>query len=146
MNAVISSLRKVHNLERFATEIYRSQIGAFPQREISDRLKAARDNEQEYIDNLQVRIGELGGTPSWLGFFFQMAGKVEGFTTRLGGKRFILKADTRLEKRAVQDYGGILQRVDFDEKTRTLILKNIEDEKVHIRRWEDSIEILKGQR
>ncbi len=33
---------------------------------------------------------------------------------------------------------------DFDEKSRGLIQKNLEDEKVHIKRWEDSIEILKG--
>jgi len=40
--------------------------------------------------------------------------------------------------------GYSLQKVDFDEKSRSLVQKNLEDEKVHIKRWEESIEILKG--
>ena len=35
---------------------------------------------------------------------------------------------------------------NFDEKSRSLVEKNLEDEKVHIKRWEESIKILKGQR
>ncbi len=41
MNKVISALRKMHNIERAAVEIYRAQIRAFPENEIADRLKAA---------------------------------------------------------------------------------------------------------
>ena len=142
MNNVMHSLRKMHNIERLATEVYRAQIPAFPEKEIADRLKAAMSNEQEHIDDLKRRIEELGGTTSWLGFFFHMAGKSWGFATRLRGKMFILKVDMWLERKAVRDYDDFLQRVDFDEKSRALILKNIEDEKMHIKRWEDSIEIL----
>ena len=145
MNKVLSALRKMHNFERLAVEIYRTQIRAFQEKEIADRLEAAMDNEQEHANELQTRIEELGGTPSWLGFFFQKAGKVLGFTTTLLGKMFLLKTDIWIEKRAIRDYGDFLQKVDFDEKSRDLIEKNIEDEKVHIKRWEESIEILKGQ-
>ena len=145
MNEVLGALRKMHSLERFAVEIYRTQIRAFPEKEIADRLKAAMDNEQEHVNDLRARIGELKGRCSWLGFFFQMAGKLLGFASTFLGKVFALKADIRLEKRAVRDYGDLLQELDFDEKSRGLIQKNIEDEKVHIRRWEESIEILKGQ-
>lgn len=146
MSEVMSALGKMHNLERFAVEIYRAQIRAFPEKEIADRLRAAMANEQEHVSDLQARIGELGGSCSWLGFFFQMAGKVLGFTTTLLGKVFLLKADIRIEKQAVRDYGDFLQRVDFDETSRGLIQKNLEDEKVHIKRWEESIGILKSQR
>jgi len=145
VNEVLGALRKMHNLEIFAVEIYRAQIRAFNEKEIADRLEAAVDNEQEHANDLRARIRELKGRCSRLRFFFQMAGRLLGFASIVLGKVFALKADVRFEKRAVRDYGGLLQKLDFDEKSRGLIQKNIEDEKVHIRRWEESIEILKGQ-
>ena len=144
MNEVLKALRKKHNFERSAVEIYSAQIRAFPEREIADRLKAAMANEQEHVNDLRARIGELEGDCSRLGVFFQSAGKVLGFTTTLLGKIFLLKIDISIEKRAVKGYGELLQKVDFDEKSRSLVQKNLEDEKVHIKRWEESIEILKG--
>ena len=146
MDEALQALRKMHNMERFAVEIYSTQIGAFSEKEIADRLRAAMANEQEHVNDLQARIGELGGSSSWLGFLFQMAGKLLGFTSPLLGKVFLLKADIRLERRAVKDYGNFLQKVDFDEKSRVVIQKNIEDEKAHIKRWEESLEILYAQR
>ncbi len=142
MDKVMHSLRKMHNIERFATEVYRAQIPAFPEKDITERLKAAMLNEQEHVDGLKARIEELGGTTSWLGFFFQIAGKSWGFATRFLGKMFILRADIWLERKAVTDYGDFLQKVDFDERSRALIQKNIGDEKTHVKRWEDSIVIL----
>lgn len=146
MNEVLRALRRMHDIERFAVEIYRTQIRAFSEKEIADRLKAAMANEQEHVNDLQARIGELGGSCSSLGFFFQMAGKLLGFTTTLLGKLFLLKTDIRIERRAVKDYGDFLQKVDFDEKSRGLVQKNLEDEKAHIKMWEESIEILQTQR
>jgi len=146
MSEVLNVLRKVHNIERLAVEIYRAQIRAFPEKEIAGRLRAAMDNEQEHANDLQARITDLGGTTSWQGIFFQIAGKVLGFITTLMGKMFILKIDIRVENKAVKDYSDFLQRIDFDEKSRLLLEKNLEDEKVHIQRWEDSIEILKSEK
>ena len=146
MNEVLRALRKMHNVERFAVEIYRTQIRAFPEKEIADRLRAAMANEQEHVNDLRARIGELGGTCSWLGFLFRMAGKLLGFSTTLLGKVFLLKTDIRIERQAVKDYGNFLQKVDFDEKSRGLIQKNLEDEEAHIKRWEESVEILQAQR
>jgi len=146
VNEVLRALRKMHNVERFAVEIYRTQIRAFPEKEIADRLRAAMANEQEHVNDLRARIGELGGTCSWLGFLFRMAGKLLGFSTTLLGKVFLLKTDIRIERQAVKDYGNFLQKVDFDEKSRGLIQKNLEDEEAHIKRWEESVEILQAQR
>ncbi len=146
MNAVMVALRKMHNLERFATEIYRTQITAFPEKEISDRLKIARDNEQEHTDNLKAQIEALGGKPSWQGFFFQMAGNILGCFTRMMGKMFILKTDIWVENKAVKDYGAFLQKLNFDEESKALVQKNLEDEKVHIKRWEDSVKLLKDKK
>lgn len=145
MNQVISSLRVMQRMERFATEVYRTQVRAFPEQEIAERLKAAAANEREHADTLRGRIEELRETPSQVGVFYQMAGTLLGFITTLVGKLFILKTDIWIEKRAVKDYSDFLQKVDFDEKSAGLLHRIIGDEKRHIETWENSIEILKGQ-
>jgi bacterioferritin len=146
MSEIMGALRKMHNLERFATEIYRVQIAAFPEKEISERLIIARDNEQEHTDNLRARIEALGGKSSWQGFFFQMAGKILGCFTRIMGKMFILKTDIWVETKAVKDYGAFLEKLNFDDESKALVQRNLEDEKVHVKRWEDSIKLLKDKK
>ncbi len=136
MNEAMKALRKMHNLERLATEVYRVQTGAFrEEEEIADRLQAAMLNQQEHIDHLKARIDELGGSVSPL-----------GMTTRLLGKNCVLRTDIRIEEKAIKDCSAFLDRVDFDAKSRALIEKNTEDERLHVRRWQDSIEILKRER
>ncbi|MCX5999401.1 MAG: ferritin-like domain-containing protein [Chloroflexi bacterium] len=109
-------------------------------------MKAAMDNEQQHVDDLKVRIEELRGVTSRLGFAFHMAGGILGFSTSVLGKKVVLKADIRLEERAVKDYSAILQKVPFDDRSRVLVEKNLEDEKVHIKRWQDSLVILRTRR
>ena len=96
------------------------------------------------MGKLQERILELHGTPSSLGLIFQIVGRILGLAARGLGKLFILKTDIWIEKRAVQDYGKFLQKIDFDKATVTLIKNIIQDEKRHIETWEDSIKIVKG--
>ena len=146
MDEVLSALRKMYNIERFATQIYRTQMKAFTEKVLTDRLEAARANEQEHVDGLHARTVALGGKVSfWMGNIFQLAGKLLGFITTLFGKIFVFRADIMIEKKAVKDYKNFLQTIDFDDKSRSLIRKNLEDEKVHIVRWEDSISILTGK-
>ena len=145
MGMTIHSLRFMYNMERFATQIYRTQRSAFKEKEIADKLSAAADNEQQHVDYLKARIAELNGAPSRLGFLFQMAGRILGFVARIFGKLFILKTDIWVEKRAIKDYGSFLRKVDFDEKSVLLIEKIIADEKIHVSTWQHSIEILESQ-
>ena len=81
-----------------------------------------------------------------MGFLFQMGGMSLGFITILLGKMRLFKTDCWVERKAVKDYNGFLQRVDFDEKSIALVQKNIEDEKKHIKNWEESIKLLSNQR
>ncbi len=144
MGKVFLSLKFMYNMERFATQIYRTQRKAFAEEEISERLKAAADNEQQHVNNLKARIVELNGSPSRLGFLFQMTGRVLGFITRIFGKLTILKADVWVEQRAIKDYGFFLNKVEFDEKTVALIRTIIKDEERHVSTWQNSMEILKA--
>ena len=142
MNRAISSLKFMYNMERFATQIYRTQRGAFIEEDIVKKLRAAADNEQQHVNTLQERILELHGTPSYLGFIFQTAGKLLGLVARVLGKLFILKTDIWIEKRAIKDYRSFLNRVEFDEKSVALIERIIVDEQRHVDTWENSIKIL----
>lgn len=145
MNDVIKSLRKMHSIERFATEIYRAQIWIFSQELFVKRLKAAGDNEQEHIETIYARINALGGKKSCMSWSFKLAGKILGFCTTLGGKKFVFKFDIAVEKKAVKDYTQYLDTIKYDDISRKVIEKNLEDEKIHIKRWEDSLLILKGK-
>ena len=142
MDKAMGALRQMHNIERFATEIYRVQRRIFTEPVLVDRLTAAMNNEQEHIDDLLERIISQGGTHSWMGTAFEVVGKIFGFVTTLFGKSFVFKADIKVEQKAVKDYGIFLDTIDFDAKSKKLIAKNLEDEKVHIGRWQDSLDIL----
>jgi len=146
MKEILHSLGTMYKIERAATAIYKAQVCAFRGTEIADKLSAATANEQEHADNLKARIEELGGTAPRLGFLFQMGGMSLGFITILLGKMRLFKTDCWVERKAVKDYNGFLQRVDFDEKSIALVQKNIEDEKKHIKNWEESIKLLSNQR
>ena len=145
MARVINSLKFMYNMERFATEIYRTQRSAFDEQEIADKLKAATDNEQQHADSLHERILQLSGTPSHVGLLFQIAGRLLGVATRSLGRIFILKTDIRVEKRAIKDYRSFLNKVELDENSVALIERIIADEERHVETWENSIEILKGK-
>ena len=141
----INSLKFMYNMERFATEIYRTQRSAFTEKEIADMLGAAVENEQQHADSLQGRIIELKSNPSRLGFLFQVTGKLLSLKTRIFGKLFMLKTDILIEKRAIKDYRSFLKKVKFDEKSVDLIEIIIRDEERHVCNWQNSIKILKDK-
>ena len=143
MSRVISSLNAMYNIERAATTIYKAQLGAFKQKEAVEKLTFAVENEQEHADYLKARIAELGGKVTPTGGIFGLAGTVLGFKTRLLGKKVMMKADLWVERKAVNDYGSFLRRVDFDEKSAALIKKNIGDEKLHIKNLTETLETIK---
>lgn len=145
MDKIINALNTMYKIERFATQIYKTQIRAFNENIFIERLVAASANEQEHVDDLYERIIALKGKVSKMGNLFQLAGKILGFATTLMGKIFVFKADIMIEKKALTDYALFLQEFDFDEKSRRVIEKNLEDERLHIIRWQDSIDLLKGK-
>ena len=144
MKKILSSLRLMQRMERFATQVYRNQTRAFGEHDIADKLKRASDNEKEHADTLRKRLYDLKGAPSKTGILFDIAGAILGVKTTLISKAFLLKTDIWIEKRAVRDYTNFLENVDFDDETRVLLRRIIEDENKHIDTWTSSIKILKG--
>ena len=134
----------MHCMERFATEVYRMQRGAFEKSELADELKAAIENEHEHAMSLRDRVIEVKGVPTRMGFLFQIAGDILGILTRIFGKRCILKADILVEKRAIKDYDSFVNRIDFDEQTMELLRRIIQDEERHVENWRNALASLKG--
>jgi demethoxyubiquinone hydroxylase (CLK1/Coq7/Cat5 family) len=132
-------------MERFATAIYRIQRGGFEETMITEKLTYAIDNERQHALNLRNRIIELNNTPSRFAFLFQIVGSLMGCLSRCFGRMFPLKIDVVIEKRAVKDYGYFLKTSELDDKTKLLIKSIIADEELHIKNWQDSIEILNSK-
>ena len=142
----VSLLKFMYNMERFATQIYRTQRKAFTDADIVGKLVAAAENEQQHADDLHKRVLALGGTPSRLGFLFRLAGKLTGLLTRGLGKRSIPKADIWVERRAIRDYRSFLNRARFDDESVALIERIISDEKWHVDTWEGLAKTLKSKK
>jgi demethoxyubiquinone hydroxylase (CLK1/Coq7/Cat5 family) len=131
-------------MERFATEVYRTQRGAFRKSELNDEFMAATENEQEHAVSLRNRVMEIKGVPARVGFLFQFAGIVLGILTRIIGKRCILRADILVEKRAIKDYDSFVSRIDFDEQTIGLLRRIIQDEEKHVENWRNALASLEA--
>lgn len=142
---IIRALNAVVKVEAMAVQIYRAQMWRFRgKQEIAERLVQAIANERQHFDDLSSRVRDLGGVPSRLSPLFTVAGWIMGFLPTLAGKVAALKLDIWVEERAVKDYQGFLNRVNFDDESRALMEKNMADEEEHIRAWKESIELLRS--
>jgi len=141
MSKVFLSLNFMHCMERFATQIYRTQTGAFHDKQIVQQLIDASENEKTHVQKFHGQIKKLNGRVYPLGWLFQFVGIILGFITRLCGKRSLFKADTFVEMRAVKDYNNFLKSVPFDKETADLIRVIITDEEVHVVNWKKASEL-----
>jgi rubrerythrin len=139
MDSVKNSLHFMHCMERFATEVYRTQRGAFKKSDLDGEFKAATENEHEHAVSLKNRVIEVKGESARVGFLFKIAGILLGILTRIFGKRCILRADIMVEKRAIKDYDSFVNRIDFDEQTMTLLRRIIQDEERHVENWRNAL-------
>jgi demethoxyubiquinone hydroxylase (CLK1/Coq7/Cat5 family) len=137
---VLKAFRALVNLEIMAVRIYRGQRWRLGRSEITaERLADAIATEEKHERELAARRQELGGSPSMLSPFYAVAGWVIGFVPSLLGQRAALKTSIWVEERAVKDYQQMLDQVPFDDESRVLVQQNQEDEREHIRMWQESL-------
>ena len=136
MRKAIISLNLMYCMERFATQIYLTQRGAFKGLPLAQQLTDAAENERGHVRKLQDEIRRLRSVVYPLGWLFQFMGIILGLTTRLFGRRNLFRADTFVETRAVKDYSSFLRAVHFDIETDKMIRKIITDEEEHILNWQ----------
>jgi len=142
MNKAICSLNFMYCMERFATQIYRTQAAAFKSDSIAEQLLAASENERGHVFKLQAQIKALNGRVYPFGLLFQFMGIILGLITSLLGSRNLFRADTFIEARAVKDYNNLLKTVSFTPSTAKLIQELIADEEVHTTNWRKAAESL----
>jgi demethoxyubiquinone hydroxylase (CLK1/Coq7/Cat5 family) len=137
---VLRAFRALVNLEIMAVRVYRGQRWRLGRSEVTaEALEKAIAVEEKHVRDLASRRQELGGSPSVLSPFYAVAGWLIGFVPSLLGQRAALKTSIWVEERAVKDYQLVLDRVPFDDESRALVQQNQEDEREHIRMWEECL-------
>lgn len=134
LKGIKKGLITLHTLEGMAVKIYQYQITK-NESELNRDLIAAMGNEMTHLQDFQVKLFEYGWRPSNLRGAYLIVGFVLGFSSRLMGKKRILKTGIWAEQKAVRHYKELLESVEWDEETRKIIQKDQADEDGHIARW-----------
>ncbi len=139
LRAIKNGLREFHTLELMAVTIYRFQI-TNKANELNRQLIAAMCNEMTHYQDYQIRLYEYGINPSPLRLAYWFVGLALGIFSRLGGRKSILKTGIWAENKAVQRYDELLENIDWDDYTRSVIEKDRSDEQSHINRWKSFLQ------
>jgi len=127
-------LHVLHTMEGMAVNIYKFQITP-ESTELNRQLITAMCNEMTHYQDFQVKLFEYGFKPAKMRWMYWMVGFVIGLISRIFGRKAVLKADIKLEAKAVHHYRELLETIDWDEETRRIIEKDQADEHGHINRW-----------
>jgi len=135
LRGIKKGLTTLHTLETMAVNIYLNQITG-DDTEHNRQLIAAMCNEMTHLQDFQVKLLEYGWKPSILRWGYWVVGFVIGFTSRLRGRKAVLRAGIWTEAKAVHHYGELLETIEWDDETRRVVEKNQADEQAHIDRWQ----------
>jgi len=135
LKGIKKGLLALHTLEGMAVNIYKFQITK-KESELNRDLIAAMGNEMTHLQDFQVKLFEYGWRPSKLRGAYLIVGFVFGFSSRLMGKKRILKTGIWVETKAVHHYKELLESIEWDEDTRKIVEKDQADEHGHIARWQ----------
>lgn len=136
---IYKALITLHTLETMAANLYKFQISG-SRSELDKKLIAAMLNELSHIQDFQVKLYEYGFKPSKFRGAFWIVGFVIGFGSRLLGEKAVLKAGIWVENKAVEHYGELLDQVDWDDETRSIIERDRADEEGHINSWKEMLD------
>ncbi len=139
LKQIKKALRTLHTLETMAVNIYQYQITSKPT-EHNRYLIAAMCNEMTHLQDFQTSLYEYGLRPSPLRWTYWLFGTALGITSRILGRKAILKTGVWVEQKAVHHYEQLLNRLEWDPHTRNIILKNQSDESEHIHRWKSLLQ------
>lgn len=134
LRAIKKGLLMLHTLELMAVNIYKFQITK-GNSQLNHSLIAAMCNEMTHYQDFQIKLFEYGFKPSMFRWAYWIVGFIFGFSSRLIGKKSILKMGIWVETKAVHHYAELLDTVDWDKDTQKIIEKDRADEDGHIHMW-----------
>ena len=135
LKGIKKGLFALHTLEGMAVNIYKFQITK-KESELNRDLIAAMCNEMTHLQDFQVKLFEYGWRPSKLRGAYLIVGFVFGFSSRLMGKKRVLKTGIWVETKAVHHYKELLESIEWDENTRKIVEKDQADEYGHVAKWQ----------
>ena len=100
-------------------------------------------NEMTHLQDFQVKLFEYGWRPSKLRVAYLFVGFLFGFSSRIMGKKRILKTGIWVETKAVNHYKELLETIEWDEETRKIVEKDQADEHGHVAKWQAYLKKLK---
>ncbi|HHV61351.1 MAG TPA: ferritin-like domain-containing protein [Firmicutes bacterium] len=131
-NALINRLNWFYGLELEQVDLYTAQSKSVDDIYLSKTLERIAVIEQQHVDNIADKIRELGGTPAKTGdIIAPLLGVAAGKITGLIGPLAILKADIRLEEKAMRDYKDLIIKAGMDQELFDLLWANLIDEDLH---------------
>ncbi len=128
-------LRKLHNLETMAVQIYQVQIPRLADPAERELMTAARDNEMLHRDTSAGFLRLRKACPSLLRPFWWMVGQVLGRSTALLGRNALLGGDIAFEQKAVREYTGFAAAKVLEGEEALALARFLEDEKRHVANW-----------
>ena len=135
LKAIRNGLRTLHTLEVMAVQIYRFQA-VVKDKDLRVNLIAAMQNEMGHVEDFLIKLLEYGFKPAWNRWAYWLVGYSFGFGSRILGRRWILKTGIWVETKAVHHYSELLETIEWDEDTRSILEKDQQDERHHIQLWE----------
>jgi bacterioferritin len=129
---LMQKLNWFYSLELNQVELYTTQSKKVDDLYLSKVLERSAQIEQQHVDNIGEYIKELGSKPNLLGDVLgPILGKVGGQVSALAGVANMLKANILLEQKAMEDYKGLISKIDGNSKLCDLLWSNLIDEDLH---------------
>jgi len=129
---VLSKLNWFYSLELSQVDLYMEQSKKIDDIYLTKVFERASYIEQQHVDNIAMKIKELGGKPTFLGDVIgPISGKIGGNLLTRTGIISMLKANILLEQKAMTDYQDFILGVGKDFGLSDILWSNLIDEDFH---------------
>jgi bacterioferritin len=129
---IIDRLNWFYTLEINQVELYNQQSKQMNDIYLRKTLERVVEIEQKHVDSIKDKLKALGGTPTALGeFIAPFTGKAAGYVMGNASLIMLLKANIKLEEKAIKDYKDFLLRIGSDSDLENLLWGNLIDEELH---------------
>jgi len=149
--ALLRALNWFLFLEKEQVELYKNQSRLVDDSKLARVLGKFADIEQGHVDKISQKIKELGGNPGELsqkagavvGEALKWVGSAAAHLTDLAGTANMLKLDILAERKAIDDYRALIEKVD-ETLIKDLLWSNMVEEDMHLKWMEAKVEELEA--